>query len=50
MGLIKIPILECQLFPLGLQEAVRLDQDPLKSLDAMKQLGFTLSANGYRQR
>jgi hypothetical protein len=40
MGLIKIPGLECQLSPLRLWEAVHPDQDALKSLDAMKQLGI----------
>ena len=33
-------LLERQLFPLGLWEAVHLDQDALKSLDAIKQLGI----------
>ncbi len=33
-------MLERQLFPLGLWQAVHLDQDVLKSLDTMKQLGI----------
>jgi hypothetical protein len=38
MGLIEIPILERELFPLGLRQVPRLDQHALKSLNAMKQL------------